>query len=109
MIVKHSDSGIYEKNMVIEIYDTYDISSGGGVENGDMKITTELINIIERLNDYLGTEITIGFYLVDGYDQDYDEVSFNNLIGYSKKFGDQEELWRCNITQLDINTKTLNI
>jgi len=99
----HSESGIYN-NMMIEIYDKYDISSGNGSESGDIKITQELIDIIDRINEYLDNEIKIGFYIVSQSSSldmsNYIEFDINTFEESLERIVDDNK-----ISQIDIRTE----
>lgn len=101
---KHSESGIYN-NMMVEIYDKYDVSSGGGSESGDIKITEELINIITRINKYLDSDIKFGIYYLDDQEDfiapsvDYIEIEMND---FERSL---EKLDQIKISQIDIRTE----
>jgi len=90
---------------MVEIYDKYDVSSGGGSESGDIKITEELINIITRINKYLDSDIKFGIYYLDDQEDfiapsvDYIEIEMND---FERSL---EKLDQIKISQIDIRTE----
>ena len=103
----HSKSGIYN-DMMIEIYDKYDISSGAGSDSGDIKITEELIDIIMRLDEYLDSDLRFGaFYQNSAFNVDYTEMGVCDLDINLEKLENISEFdsGYFKISQIDIKTK----